>query len=34
MPKWRPGIQNNKNIATQMNLPINFSLPEEKKSGQ
>lgn len=26
MPKWKPGVKNNKNVRVQMHLPVSFSL--------
>lgn len=32
MPKWKPGKQRDKVVRVQYNLPVNFSISEDKKS--
>jgi len=34
MPNWTPGMQNNKAVRVQMNLPVSFKLEKKKKKGK
>jgi hypothetical protein len=32
MPAWQPGKQNGKNVNVQLNMPVNFTFYNSKKS--
>ncbi len=31
MPKWKPGMLNNRNVSVYYNIPLNFSMQKKKK---
>lgn len=32
MPKWNPGVQNDRNVSVYYNIPLNFSMKKKKKA--